>query len=198
MPYDENFYEAYEAYLHEPMVREAHDWVFSIVRRNSAFQRVIDLGCGQSREFMKWFCPSKYVGIDLVAPAAEVREDYRRIMSALADQKYPALESWDAFVSLFSCEITAPCGENYTLYNRLFALRPETKAGLVSGFFYANEPTSATVAEAGGLTSFQTLEPIEEVSSAYFTEKRITLPVPSKMFGDDVFEVWKIFERVEA
>jgi hypothetical protein len=196
MPYDEVFYEKYEAYLNEPAVRKAHDWVFSIARLNPAFQRVIDLGCGQSREFMRWFCPSKYVGIDLAAPAADVREDYRHLVNLLAVQKYPALESWSAFVSLFSCEITGHFTDNYKLYNSLFVLRGETQAGLVSGFFYANHKEFTEVEEVGGITSYQTIEEIDDEPSAFFTEKRIILPVPSDMFGDDVFEVWKLFERV--
>ncbi|NCN51545.1 hypothetical protein GW931_00875 [archaeon] len=43
--------------------------------------------------------------------------------------------------------------------------------------------------------SYQTLENIEDVFSEVFSEMRTLLPVPSKMFGKDVFEVWKYFER---
>jgi len=51
------------------------------------------------------------------------------------------------------------------------------------------------VEEAGELKSYQTLEHPEDVISDIFTEKRVIIPAPSKMFGPDVYEVWKFFER---
>jgi hypothetical protein len=70
----------------------------------------------------------------------------------------------------------------------------------VSGFFYTSHLGKAIVGETGGITSWQTLEPILAVSSDVFTERRITMPVPSAMFGPElnhVYEVWKFFQRRE-
>jgi hypothetical protein len=194
MGYDVSFYETYAKYLSETNVREAHDWVFQIVMRNDLFQSVIDLGCGQFNEFKCYAKPSSYLGIDTHAILPNVKADYRSVnLMTLLKESHLGLKDPSAFVSLFSTEITSHYGENYRLYDRIFTELP-VKMGLVSGFFYA-ENGSETIEETGGIHSFQTLEKIESVQSSLFSEKRIILPVPSEMFGESVFEVWKIFEK---
>lgn len=191
LSYNNGFYKAYEEYLKEAMVRKQHDFVFSIVRQNSAFDKVIDLGCGQSREFYVYVNPLAYLGIDINAQALNIhRGDYRSGEAMDTIQEFGP----SAFVSLFSAEITASVEQNYILYEQLFRCST-IKMGLVSGFFYSKRKESTTVAETGGVQSYQTLESIESVVSSTFLETRIILPVPSHMFGDDVFEIWKIFER---
>ena len=198
MGYDENFYNAYKAYLKEPAVREAHDSIFAIACLNSNFKDVVDFGCGAFNEFLVHAKPREYVGIDVnVSPEDGERKrliaaNYRKIEN-LADVVQP---NWPtAFVSLFSTEITAPTAENYKLYEKIFRELPTVLSGLVSGFYYVSKKNQNPIGEAGGLMSYQTLENIEDVKSDVFKERRIILPVPSKMFGADVFEIWKFFSK---
>jgi len=203
MGYDEKFYNAYKAYLEEPAVRKAHDLIFEIASLDPSFKDVVDFGCGAFNEFFVHALPSVYIGIDANAitpfPADPIKKliaaDYRKVEN-LAELINPHLPA--AFVSLFSTEITAPVSENYKLYEKVFKQLPTIKSGLVSGFYYANRKNQNPVEETGGLMSYQTLENIEDVKSGVFEEGRIVLYAPSKMFGDDVFEVWKLFERKQA
>ena len=189
MAYDSDFYRQYQEYLQEPSVRESHDWIFDIVKKD--FQSVIDFGCGLS-EFKQFAKPEKYIGIDLNAEYPNIKENYREIyLESFSDW----FETYTSFVSLFSTEITDHYEHNYKLYQRIFLKLPNIKNGLVSGFYYLNKKHLFTVEETGGVKSYQTLEPIHQIISPIFKEKRIILPVPSKMFGNDVYEVWKIFTR---
>lgn len=190
--YTEEFHAAfYGSYLHEPTVRGAHDWVFSLVKSHPAFQCVIDLGCGL-REFGRHTKPSVYIGMDTLELGQLLHGDYRD-PDALG-----VINGASAFVSLFSSEITAPAEDNRALYERIFRQCLNIEAGLVSGFYYVSRKCEPVVGEAGGIQSYQTLDAIEDYESELFTEKRITLPVPSKAFGQDVIEVWKLFERRDA
>lgn len=198
MPYDDEFYARYADYLGEPSVRRAHDWAFSIATSNPNFKQVIDLGCGQCQEFTQTR-PNYYVGFDLnpgeLATALTLPLDYRSIDWADPQTRF-ICRSATAFVSLFSTEITAPVAENYDFYEGLFAQLPNLQAGLVSGFYYADERQyNNPVREAGDILSYQTLEAPEAVLSHVFREFRIVMPVPSKMFGPVVWEVWKFFSR---
>lgn len=198
-PYGDEFYLQYEAYLKEESVRKAHDWVFSLLSED--FEQVVDLGCGKSREFYYNAFSRRYIGIDKNADPVKHNSwagNYRDIDvlkaafdRAVGEQFYLPT----AFVSLFSTEITANEEENYRFYDLLFTTFPTFKSGLVSGFYYSRKKNRSLVYEPGGVYSYQTLESLEDVPSRIFSEKRITLHVPSKMFGDDVYEVWKIFER---
>lgn len=195
MAYDSEFYKAYEDYLLEPTVRKQHDWVFYLLGPD--FRNVVDLGCGQSNEFRRFAIPlgSKYVGIDTNANSFQgnLVADYRepRTLWEVMYKRKPT-----AFVSLFSSEITAPACVNCLLYNDLFENFPKLQSGLVSGFYYADKKNVNPVKEAGEIISYQTLEGIEDVARLGYSEKRIILPVPSKLFGPHVVEVWKIFERL--
>jgi hypothetical protein len=189
MSYDDKFYQRYEAYLQEQVVREAHDWVFQVARLNPAFQNVVDFGCGRSREFRLFTRHLSYIGIDL-DETARVRLDYR----TMDLDQIPS--DTTAFVSLFSSEITAPPMENELFYRRIFRDLPNIQAGLVAGFYYADQKNTNPVVETGGVVSYQTLEPMEaHVESLRFTERRIMMHVPSEMFGEHVYEVWRFFER---
>jgi len=193
MSYDNNFYNAYEEYLKEPTVRAAHDWIFSIVSTKFSFHNVVDLGCGRSQEFYHFCKPRYYLGVD-----ENIEETEPQFKYSLLKRNYRNHVRWNmipAFVSLFSCEITAPYTENYIYYNSLFSNNPDIQIGLVSGFYYENKRGQNPIGETGDILSYQTLENIGDCLRVGFTEKRILLPVPSKMFGPDVIEVWKIFER---
>jgi hypothetical protein len=192
MPYDDEFYRLYDAYLKEPQVRKAHNWVFSLVKPDHAFNIVVDYGCGLNREWY-WHGPScLYYGIDVNGdPRVSFRVDYRTM--DLSEHGY--YDGVTAFVSLFSSEITAPTEANYAFYERVFQTLPNIRTGLVSGFYYVGREKENPIEEAGGVISYQTLERPEEVQNKVFSEKRIVLPVPSALFGNNVYEVWKIFER---
>lgn len=187
MAYDRDFYLAYEQYLQEDAVRWAHQWVFRTISLYPQFDNVIDLGCG-TKEFQRFARPTTYCGIDL--NTGDIKEDYRLLdYGEIKNVHRP----W-AFVSLFSSEITAPPEVNYPFYEKVMK-DLDISVGLVSGFYYVNRKNSRMVEESGDISSFQCIENIEDVPSNVFTEIRITLPVPSKLFGPDVYEVWKIFEK---
>jgi len=202
MAYNGEFYRAYALYLKEPSVRKAHDRVFAMAKANSSFRKIVDLGCGLN-EFHRYVPTPGYVGIDLNAPAlaepplAEpyfklVKGDYRDL-SLIKEQlrgRHP-----QAFISLFSTEITAPAKENTLFYEQLFQAIPTLQCALVSGFYYANRKQQNPVIEAGEIVSYQTLDSIEDHLSPVFDQFWITLPVPSTMFGDNVVEVWRFLER---
>jgi hypothetical protein len=198
MGYDDSFYNSYARYLKEPSVRRAHDAVLRITKLNPAFTNVVDLGCGQFNEFLHHRRPKRYLGIDLnvnekeTATRTLVSGDYRALdlVCELVEQ-----QGNTAFVSLFSSEITAEHSVNYRFYEELFRRLPSVKYGLVSGFYYWNSKDKNPIGETGGIQSYQTLEPIENVMSEVFHETRISLPAPSIMFGPDVIEVWKLLER---
>ena len=195
MGYDKDFYNAYKAYLSEFTVREAHDYIFRITSLNPHFRNVVDFGCGMFNEFFEFAKSDKYLGIDInISESAPnkilIETDYRKINNLEITKHSPT-----AFVSLFSSEITASKEENYAFYEKVFKEIPSIKFGLVSGFYYVSKKGQNPIGEPGGLLSYQTLEVNEDVHSDVFTETRIILPVPSKLFGEDVFEVWKFFKR---
>jgi|SRR3989338_4523723 len=199
MAYDQDFYNAYNAYLKEGAVRSAHDKIFKIARLNKDFDSVIDLGCGLFNEFLVHAKPYKYAGIDLNVDSAKIDKgihlingNYRRIhdFEELIRLKQPA-----SFTSLFSSEITSTPDRNYALYQTIFDTFDTINSGLVSGFYYVSKKGQNPIVETGDIESYQTLEDIEDVISHVFEEQRIILPVPSKMFGQDVYEVWKFFSR---
>lgn len=209
MAYDNDFYRAYETYLGELRVRKCHDIMFSMFQNEvGKYNNVVDIGCGVFNEFNTFYRPKHYTGIDLNADIKDRTKDRNNnalfIQGNYRDRAFldAALHTdklvgdAEAFVSLFSSEITAPAYENYELYNHLFETCPNIRAGLVSGFYYSDKIDINPVTEAGGLISYQTLDPLESFRSQRFSETRILMPVPSNMFGDNVVEVWKIFNRI--
>ena len=102
-----------------------------------------------------------------------------------------------AFISLFSVECCQLATIKYDLYNRIFSEFPTIGYGLVGGFFYQSKRDQESVSETGEIISYQTIEDPSLYISNLFTELRIHLHTPSKMFGQDVIEVWKFFIRKE-
>lgn len=197
MPYDASFYDAYEAYLLEKAVRANHDMMF---KHWSGLAKtplhVIDLGCGIG-EYGRYGKAENYLGIDVVNSGRV--ENFR-----VADYSDPillarALTDLDpqpnAFVSLFSCEPVYPVQRRYEIYEGIFNALPSIQRGLVSGFFYRDRRDQERVKEKGGVTSFQTIEKITQHVSRVFSEFRLTIHTPSKMFGPEVIEVWKFLAR---
>ena|SRR3989344_117411 len=195
MSYNESFYRMYREYLREPMVRSNHDHIFSIfaslVLPDSP--RVMDLGCGVSEYAFYDQQHTGYVGIDIndtcsVAPF--IQADYLKLDFG---NLLPFLPN--AFISLFSIECCHLVTRKYALYNRLFSAFPTVRCGLVSGFFYESRRSQEAVSEAGKIISYQTIEDPSSHISQLFTELRVHLRTPSKMFGNDVVEVWKLLVR---
>ena len=100
-----------------------------------------------------------------------------------------------AFVSLFSTELGHSPEEKYALYERIFARIPKLLYGLVGGFFYESKRGQEAVEEAGEIVSHQTIEDSSRHISKAFFEFRLHMHTPSKMFGEDVVEVWKFLCR---
>ncbi len=86
MAYDKPFYLQYEEeYINDPNVRMKHNALFEIIRTNSRFNHVIDLGCGSSTEFARFGRPESYIGFDLTdtpiidTSVTRVQADYRQL-----------------------------------------------------------------------------------------------------------------------
>lgn len=196
MAYDTEFYQMYREYLQEKTVRANHYKIFKYFRMftHSTSLRVVDMGCGLG-EYSQYGHYAEYVGVD-VNDAGQVGNfvcaDYHDL--TLADLSQFACVP-TAFVSLFSIECFHSAKEKYALYRKIFNNIPSLKYGLVGGFFYESKRDLETVGEAGEIISYQTIEDPSKYISDIFSEFRIHIHTPSKMFGDDVIEVWKILSR---
>lgn len=224
MSYNKDFYKQYKKYLKEKRVRHVHDKVFGLFYKfmedREENPNILDLGCGQCQEFCCNDSNSDkrgfYIGFDvnIEENKDEDEEDLETFFGSYCfrlnyrDENFvksakeiyhkicqPSDWESDCFVSLFSTEITASAEENQTLYERLFKEIPTLRYGLVSGFYYSSKKDKVVIEETGGITSWQTLDSIEDRNSDKFSEMRIYVPCPSKMFGEDVIEVWRILER---
>lgn len=101
----------------------------------------------------------------------------------------------NAFVSLFSVECFHSTPEKYEFYEKIFKTFSTIEFGLVGGFFYEGRRGEEKVGETGNIVSYQTIEKPWKYTSNWFTEFRMHIRTPSKMFGPDVVEVWKFFIR---
>lgn len=195
--YNTDFYQAYENYLIEPVVREAHDWSLKALAGHKSFDRVVDLGCGRSQEFNRYHRPKHYLGIDLEVESnsdvALLKGDYQSLDTDTDFWRAVINFKPTAFVSLFSSELTRSWPCNLALYVKLFEICPTLTHGLVSGLYYADKKDQPTIEAAGGITH-QVLESLDEVHHPMFEERRTTLYAPSEMFGNE-YEVWKLFIR---
>lgn len=180
--YDQEFYGAYREYLREPGVRSVHDWVFDVFVQHVGHQwtsGVVDLGCGLQEfgSYVRDLTPWCYIGLD--------KNGYPSW-----DFADPVPEA-DIFVSLFAAEcVLGPA--KYEFYKRAFA-ESGAEYGLVSGFYYRGREHETLIPETGGIVSYQTVEP--QPMHSEFREWRLVVSCPSRMFGPDVVEVWKILER---
>ena len=166
---------------------------------NDNLRRVVDLGCGGSKEFATlnpatlW----SYISVDTekrVKP--RIVSDFRvdpvnlwKLASSIAETKLTG------FVSLFASEVHACEIDNYELYDKLFTI-PEVECGLVSGFYY-NE--GEYIREENGYTPsldiYQVISEADWFSHPRFREYRIVVPCKSNRFGLEI-EVWKYLERI--
>jgi hypothetical protein len=196
MPYDKNFYEMYAKYLKEKNVRANHDFVFRQFKKmTEEFLFVVDLGCGLG-EYHQYGLPFSYVGFDVNNLGGDfllVQTDYHDFDMLKAGLHLRMIPN--VFVSLFSIECFHSADDKYALYRRIFETFPSIRFGLVGGFFYENKRGQEKVIEEGHIVSYQTIEDPSLYISDRFTEFRFHIHTPSKMFGPDVVEVWKIFIR---
>ncbi|MDO8537080.1 MAG: class I SAM-dependent methyltransferase [bacterium] len=194
MPYDEKFWRAYEEYLNEPSVRRSHDFAFRhfgrLIRPENWF--FVDLGCGIG-EFERYGHHQAYAGIDL----ADTNRVDRFIQANYLDFRFIERLSFTprACISLFSIEACYNAKDKYALYERIFREIPTINYVVVSGFFYESRRGQETVEENGKIVSYQTIEDPSLFMSDTFAELRMHIRTPSKMFGEDVVEVWKLLVR---
>lgn len=195
MSYNQEFFEQYKNYLLEPRVRNTHNLMFRVFEDAMPQWKypfnVIDFGCGQCCEYMHYGHYSGYAGLDLNPPAGPRMFlcDYTK---ASADTlKGFSHQPFSAFVSLFSTECCLHPVDKYAFYRRMFR-ELDIKMALVSGFYYKNRIEQEQVEETGGILSYQTIEDQRDYECPEFIEMRSFVPVPSKMFGPDVVEVWKM------
>ena len=194
MAYDQEFYRMYQAYLKEEIVRANHDRAFEYFRRftQPTPLLVVDLGCGLG-EYSLHGQYTEYAGVDLNNTGLVrkfVQADYH-------DSNYVNLLPFapTAFVSLFSIECCHSVLDKYALYEKIFSNTPSIQYGLAGGFFYESRRNLEMVGETGGIVSYQTIEDPSQHISKVFSELRIHMKTPSKMFGNDVIEVWKVLNR---
>lgn len=191
------FYTAYTDYLVEDRVRQVHDAVLAAVRPHAAFSRVMDLGCGKGNEFYHFAQPDFYLGID---QNADPRQEEKRNTIVADYRDFSKVESLahqndiTGAISLFSVEITASATQNHAYYEELFR-KAGIKAMLIGGFYYQHAKGAETVQEAGGLVSYQTHLSVDRPETVLFHETRIEIPCPSKLFGEDVMEVWRLLQH---
>jgi len=196
MAYDAAFFDLYKGYLGEPLVRSAHNAMFGMLFRHllPARPRILDLGCGIGELVNFYLADYAYFGVDAKShgPHCDAELDYT------SDDLFRLLPQMpfypNCFISLFSAECCLSADDKYELYGNLFADWPTVTCGLVSGFYYRSRAAQEKVAEVGGIESYQTIEKVVDYGSSLFTEFRCEMAVPSKMFGDDVVEVWKLLE----
>ena len=200
--YTKKFYDQYGQYLEEPQVHRAHVQAARWLRMYDTMSSVLDLGCGLHSELISLIGLLEYVGIDLNAENHKwwSEQSYYRKLHAgnyrdldLIKQICDERPQITTFFSLFSTECTANYIDNHLFYHALFQQTP-VEIMIVSGFYYTDTKENP-IQEAGGITSWQTLNPIESTSSNLFSEIRLIQRVPSKMFGPNVVEVWKRLER---
>jgi hypothetical protein len=193
VPYDADFYRMYREYLQEKSVRLSHDYAFGWFRKTAGDDAaVVDLGCGLG-EYLTYGYHQGYVGVDLNNAGQVpnfVQADYHDL--AFVD-RLPFKPT--VFTSLFSIECFHSVDDKYALYERIFNRIPSVTYGLASGFFYRSKRDQEKVGETGGIESYQTVEDPAQHISKIFSELRLHVSTPSKMFGEDVVEVWKIFHR---
>ena len=195
MSYDKNFYRMYREYLQEPMVRQNHNHIFALFSSLVLPEkpRVIDLGCGIGEYANYDSHHNAYVGVDL-NNTGNIKNFIQADYTALNFKEFLSFIP-NSFISLFSIECCHPVEEKYAFYEELFNTFSSIQYGLAGGFFYESRRNKERVSETGNIISYQSTEDPAQHISTIFTELRVHLQTPSKMFGQDVVEVWKFFIR---
>ncbi len=197
MSYDtEQFWEQYRAYKTE--TAEVHEQAFQLCLVASAVlwmdsDRLVNLGSGPDPEPM---FKGRGFSVLSVDPQLGNKTDEDNLTLGYEDDAFiseVSARTGEPFLvtSFFSTEVVLAPERSRELYDGLF--RVGAQAAIVSGFYYRGKRDQATVQEPGGLESYQSILPLEDTPGEVHEEKfRITLPVPSTMFGPDVVEVWRV------
>lgn len=206
--YTKDFYEPYLKQLAEPLVRSTHDRMFELFHNfydNNYGGYVIDLGCGTGEFHSHDLYHYDYAGFDtaqsdFIEPSVFHNKNFVKDLDEILEFKFDkGLTSADTFVSLFATEIHLPVQEKYNLYRKIFRDVPHIQAGLVAGFYYEDKMNEECIIEnvkdVSQFTVYQTIENQREWMCDEFEEYRIYTKVPSKMFGQNLTEVWKFFRR---
>jgi len=187
------FWNIYGEYLME--VSEKHIQALGMfdISRNVAH---LDLGCGKHLSALRLLSPTWYLGVDKDPPSNSrvIRADYRMEMDDIQnyiveDRGLPCSPTFIS--SLFSSELTASPSENSRFYKSLFERFTDLGSILVSGFYYSSKRSEESVEEIGGIVSFQSIGDLD----MELEEVRVLQRVPSKLFGPDVVEVWRLLRK---
>lgn len=219
----ENFWKQYSDYHGE--TRGIHARAFElcldqVIHLDGDISGILDLGMGKFGRTIDLFCEvaspiKQYVGIDqeevsnideFFGSNKEDVLDFTLLQGDYSDLKF--ISSYmDLFikfplaVSLFSSEVVLEDDVRFSLYNELFK-KDNLKHAIVSGFYYKGHKDLEWYREKLDdegfeyITSRQTIEDIGELNGETFKENiRFVFENPSKMFGEDVVEVWRVLER---
>lgn len=201
---DADFWKAYSAYVDENIARHGR----TLKKLGGLTYPVLDLGCGQVMEghrltlhgFSKSLhkTPAKYRGVDLDPKKGwekqVLKADYRA--GAITVRNWCHVEEFypSTILSLFSIEPTGNHTQNELLYWTYFRRFPLLRQIISAGFYYSSKKDRPLVEEAGGLDSYQTIGPLLDGG---LHEYRLEERGPSKLFGPDVIEVWRLLTRAE-
>lgn len=195
MSYSQDFSKKYESYLNEPNVRIVHNFMFRNFKYFLLMHNfnVIEFGCGQSCEFLKFGDPLWWYGFDENPPELPMTFacDYTKITKneLIEKVKFPI----NGFVSLFSTECSMSARHKYDFYRKMFS-EYDLKVALVAGFYYKNK-VKEELMESDGKVVYQTTENQKAHRHDEFIELRTEIEVPSETFGSKFVEVWKILIR---
>lgn len=203
--YSKNFYDIYREHLSEPIVRHTHDTMFNLFDRLFPYYagdvRVIDFGCGTCEFDKHHINHTNYLGIDNSPEAGtDLRPKSQLVFEDFLENGWHKSLDFNptAFVALFSTEISLPTQSRYDFYKKVFLDFPSIQIGMVSGFYYDDkrfEPIVGEKSNAGTFTVYQTIEQQALVQNNIFEELRCYKNVPSKLWGEQLVEVWKFFIR---
>jgi len=195
---NEEFWREYKEYRLE--TNKYHCIFFNSFFPEKFYYNVLDLGCGRE-PLIKYYRvnPDFYTGVDKYTDEFGFKYDYIE-----ESEKTYWLGNGlkiDTVVSLFSSELIIHPFERIKFYEDLF--NKIGKKGsflglrniLVSGFYYENQKHDEECLVDDGLagSSWSSLPILRK--SDIFDEKVISMRVPSKMFGVDVVEVWRLMSR---
>lgn len=206
--YTEQFFQSYRDYLQEPTVVARHRFAINaLIGLDDDSRIVVDVGCGLGEYLLhqRSYKPKdRYWGLDKCAAYLRTYPDGRRIapvditnihdVDTVLRTIVSADFRFNTLISLFALELLQDAEKNQQWYEHTFMAYPHLNQILVSGIYYESKCDQEIVQEACG-PSYQSIAPIHTRKSQYYYESRLTLPVPSKMFGQDVYEVWKLLDR---
>lgn len=186
---DDEFWLRYEGFVKESFDRHEKAIFCLLDSMRPVHSQVVDLGCGRVKESARFF--SNVVLTDKEpSDGCDFKLDYMdsEALESLLNEVNPA-----GVVSFFSIELTHLPRVNERLYGEIFRTCKSVEWILSAGIYYAHKPISPTVYEAGGLLSWQSIGPV--LNTETFTETRLLVPAPSKLFGPYPVEVWRLLER---